>query len=240
MSAAVICLSSPSDVLSAVPHLLGFHPSSQSLVLVCLHSRGKSAQVGMLARFDRPEPGRPDEGWAVGAFDALIPALAREDPDAAMLIAYGTPSDDGAVAVEVLGAVLAEVGVQVRERLIVAGGLWRSLDRPRDPFWTVVPGPDAVPSLEFAVVAGSAPAASRTILEQRCAAGPRARAVVRSAPACSTPPARSRCSGEPPCGGGCYWTDATRSRPPTRPWRWPLSRCTREAARRYGTPWPAG
>ena len=59
---AVICLSSPVDVLSVVPHLLGFHPSSPSLVLVCLSSHGTGARVGMVARIDLPEEGDADRG----------------------------------------------------------------------------------------------------------------------------------------------------------------------------------
>lgn len=174
MSATVICLSSPADVLSAVPHLLGFHPSAPSLVLVCLTSHGKGTRVGMVARVDLP-----GEGQATEAADALLPAVAREDPDAAVLIAYGTADDDGLVAVEVLGAALTEVGVRVRDRLMVVDGRWKSLDWPDRHPWAVIPGPDAPPALEFAVVAGSAPAASRAVLARRCAAGPRAGAVGR-------------------------------------------------------------
>lgn len=173
MSAAVISLSSPVDVLSVVSHLLGFHPS-QSLVLVCLRSHGKGARVGLVARIDLPA-----EGQAAEAADALLPALAREDPDAAVVIAYGTADDNGAVAVEVLCGALTEVGVQVRARLVVVEGRWQSLDSPDRRDWTVVPGPDAAPSLEFAVVAGSAPVSSRSVLEGRCAAGARANAVGR-------------------------------------------------------------
>lgn len=61
-----------------------------------------------------------------------------------------------------------------------AGGRRGPVAVPRRPdrhAWTEVPGPDAAPSLEFAMVAGSAPAASRSVLEGRCAAGPRANAV---------------------------------------------------------------
>jgi hypothetical protein len=172
MSATVICLSSP-VVLSVVPHLLGFHPS-QSLVLVCLSSHGNGARVGMLARIDLP-----GEGHAVDAADALLPAIAREDPYAAILIAYGTSADEGTVAVEVLSDALTEVGVRVRDRLVVVEGRWQSLDSLDRHGWTVVPGPHAATSLEFAVVAGSAPVASRSVLERRCAAGPRADAVGR-------------------------------------------------------------
>jgi hypothetical protein len=105
--------------------------------------------------------------------------VAREDPDAAVLIAYADAVDEGTVAVEVLSRALTEVGVQVRERLLVVGGRWQSLDSPERDSWTVVPGPDAAPSLEFAVVAGSSPVASRSVLERRCAAGPRAVTVGR-------------------------------------------------------------
>ena len=67
----------------------------------------------------------------------------------------------------------------MRDRLVVVEGRWQSLDSPDRHVWTEVPGPDAAPSLEFAMVAGSAPAASRSVLEGRCAAGPRADAVGR-------------------------------------------------------------
>jgi hypothetical protein len=81
------------------------------------------------------------------------------------------------MVVEVVAAALSEVGVQVRDRLLVVGQRWRSLHWPEDQAWALAPGPDAAPSLEFALMAGSAPAASRTLLARRCAAGPRAAAV---------------------------------------------------------------
>ena len=173
MSAKAIRLFSPVDILSVVPHLLGFHPF-QALVLVCLHTHGTGSRVGMVARIDLPE-----EGHAADAADALLPAVAREDPDAAILIAYGTPEDEGTVAADALTDALTEVGIQMRDRLLVVQGQWRSLDSPDPQDWTVVPGPDAGPSLEFAVLAGSAPAASRSVLEARVAAGIRASAVGR-------------------------------------------------------------
>lgn len=131
MSTTVIRLSSsPADLLSVVPHLLGFHPNL-SLVLVCLTSHGRSAQLGMLARIDLPEAGH-----AANAVDALLPAVAREDPDSAVVIGYGTPDDHGTVAVEVLAGALAQVGVRVRDRLVVVDGRWQSLGSP-----TGRPGP---------------------------------------------------------------------------------------------------
>ena len=76
----------------------------------------------MVARIDLPA-----EGHAAEVADALLPAVAREDPDAAVLIAYADAVDEGTVAVEVLGGALTEVGVQVRERLLVVEGRWQSL-----------------------------------------------------------------------------------------------------------------
>ena len=74
MSATVNCLSTPADVLSVVPHLLGFHVD-RSLVLVCLTTTGRSTRLGMVARVDLPGPGQASE-----VADALLPAVAREDP----------------------------------------------------------------------------------------------------------------------------------------------------------------
>ncbi len=169
-----IRLSTPADVLSAVPHLLGFHVD-RALVLVCLTKTARSTRLGMVARVDLPGPGQASE-----VADALLPAVAREDPDAVILIAYGTAHDDAQVAVEVVAAALSEVGVQVRDRLLVVGQHWRSQHWPEDQAWADVPGPNAPAALEFAVITGSAPAASRTLLAQRCAAGSRAAAVGRA------------------------------------------------------------
>ncbi len=94
MSAAVTCLSSSADVSPAVPHVSGVHPA-RSLVLVCLSSHGNSARLGMVARIDLP-----GDGEAEDAVDAMLPAVAREDPNAAVLIAYGPTGDEGTVATE--------------------------------------------------------------------------------------------------------------------------------------------
>ena len=173
MSATVICLSTPADVLSVVPHLLGFHVD-RSLVLVCLTTTGRRTRLGMVARVDLPGPGQASE-----VADALPPAVAREDPEAVILVAYGTADDDGRVAAEVVAAALTEVGVRVRDRVLVTDQRWRSLDWPGEQAWADVPGPDAPAALEFAFTTGSAPATSRTLLARRCAAGSRAALVGR-------------------------------------------------------------
>ena len=174
-----IRLSSPSDVLSAVPHLLGYEVT-QSLVLICLGGAGHAedgsgrATLGMAARMDLPAPGE-----AAAAVDALLPAVARADPDAALVIAYADSLTDATVAVEVLSATLTEVGIKVLHRLAVVAGQWTSLDHPVRNSWTAVPSPGSSAALEFAVAPGSAPAASRSALVGRCAAGPRAAPVGR-------------------------------------------------------------
>lgn len=181
-----IRLSSPSDVLSVVPHVLGYEVS-ESLLLLCLDRPGDGrtgvggATFGMAARMDLPAPGQ-----AAAAVDALLPAVARADPDAALVIAYAASLTDATVAVEVLSATLTEVGIKVLHRLAVVAGQWTSLDHPHDHpahtkgfGWAPVPGPGARPALEFAVTLGSAPAASRSALVGRCAAGARAASVGR-------------------------------------------------------------
>jgi hypothetical protein len=56
MTTTLIRLSSPADLLSAVPHLLGFHPT-KSLTLLCLTGSG-SSRLGLVARVDLPELGQ--------------------------------------------------------------------------------------------------------------------------------------------------------------------------------------
>lgn len=177
MSAPTIRLSTPADLLAAVPHLLGFQPTD-SLVLVTLHRVADASRVGMVARLDLP-----DEGEATAAVEALLPALQREDPTTALLVGYGTVTADVVTAVEVAAGVLAANGLQPMDRFTVIGDRWRSLDCTDidccPPTGTAMPGADAPAGLEIAVTTGSSPSPSRDAMAQRVAAGPRAPAVGR-------------------------------------------------------------
>jgi hypothetical protein len=70
-------LTSPHDLLAAVPFLIGYHPSN-SLVLVAL----KDDSVGMAMRVDLPS------SQTSASYDLLATHFTREDADGAFLVAY--------------------------------------------------------------------------------------------------------------------------------------------------------
>jgi hypothetical protein len=80
-------LSSPADVISAVPYLLGFHPRD-SLVLVSLHG-GPDRRISLASRVDLPPPEREREAagelarivTAQGCDEVLIAVVGGGGPD---------------------------------------------------------------------------------------------------------------------------------------------------------------
>ena len=52
---STVTLSDPSEVLAAVPHLLGFHPTN-SFVLVTVHGSRRMSRIDLALRTDLPEP----------------------------------------------------------------------------------------------------------------------------------------------------------------------------------------
>lgn len=177
MSVPTIRLSSPRDLLAAVPHLLSFQPT-ESLVLVTLHTASNATRLGMVARVDLPSAGQAAE-----CVEALLPALYREAPSKAVLIGYGKGTADVYVAVEMAAELIAANGCPVMERITVVGDRWRSIDCTVPgccpPEGQPLPGREAVVGLEFVVGVGSAPAVSREALAERVAPGARAAAVGR-------------------------------------------------------------
>lgn len=114
-------LTSPHDLLAAIPFLIGYHPTD-SLVLVSL----KDESVGMAMRIDYPPVVQEDS--RTDAFARLVEYLVKEGADGALVIAYA-PDDrnDGAEILDSIAAALNRVEIQVREALLVCGGRWRSL-----------------------------------------------------------------------------------------------------------------
>lgn len=113
-------LTSPHDLLAAIPFLIGYHPTD-SLVIVSL----KEDCVGMAMRVDYPDI---DAAHCAEAFDALVFHLVREGAQGALIVAY-VPEDrnDG---VEILGNIstaLSRVEIPIRESLLIANGRWRSV-----------------------------------------------------------------------------------------------------------------
>ena len=118
MTTTTMHLRSPGELITAVPYILGFEPTD-SLVAIAL----KDGRVGLTSRIDLPDPDGADR-----AVEALLPALRREAPEQVILIAYeGTPGSAQTV-LDAFAAALTEEGFGIRDRLLVTGGRWRSLE----------------------------------------------------------------------------------------------------------------
>ena len=113
-------LTSPHDLLAAIPFLIGYHPAD-SLVIVSL----KEECVGMAMRVDYPSV---DATNSVEAFDALIYYLVREGAQGALVVAYVPEGrDDGLQILESISTALARAEIPIRESLLITRGRWRSV-----------------------------------------------------------------------------------------------------------------
>lgn len=123
----VLKLSTPDDVLAAVPYLLGFHPQ-QSLVVLGL--AGPRNRLGVTMRMDL-------DGMAAGEMAQRVVRALQEDGDTqAILLVYdppgptsGTPSSGLRPGEDVLTTVragLRRADIRLREALRVADGRWWS------------------------------------------------------------------------------------------------------------------
>ena len=110
-------LTSPHDLLAAIPFLIGYHPED-SLVVVSI----KENAVGMAMRIDYPVD-IPE-----GAYDLLASHLQRELATGALLVAY-VPSDrsDGEIVLADASAALTRIGIATDESLLIQGGRYRSV-----------------------------------------------------------------------------------------------------------------
>jgi hypothetical protein len=114
-------LTSPHDLLAAIPFLIGYHPSD-SLVLVSL----KDESVGMAMRVDYPT--KTDAVDLGEAYEGLVYHLVREGAEGALIVAYAPEArTDGAEILNNLAAALTRSQVEVRESLLISHGRWRSL-----------------------------------------------------------------------------------------------------------------
>ena len=122
-------LSSPADVLAAVPHLLGFHPARS---LVVIGAGGPRGRIRLGFRYDLPD--LPDAGAARRIADHAVALLAERRATTVIAVGYGpgrlvTPSMD------VFAAAARRRGLAPRELLRVEDGrywseLWRSWSWP--------------------------------------------------------------------------------------------------------------
>ena len=77
-------LSSPADVLAAVPHLLGFHPAKS---LVVVGAGGPRGRIRLGFRYDLPDP--PDAGAARRIADHAVAVLAERGATTVIAAGYG-------------------------------------------------------------------------------------------------------------------------------------------------------
>ena len=110
-------LTSPHDLLAAIPFLIGYHPQN-SLVLVAL----KDEAVGMAMRVDMPSD------LQASGYDLLASHFLRDEVDGAFVVAY---VGDGAVDPENvlinISAALVRAGIDIKESLIVRDNRFRSM-----------------------------------------------------------------------------------------------------------------
>ena len=110
-------LTSPHDLLAAIPFLIGYHPEN-SLVVVSL----KDETVGMAMRVDYPDH-LPE-----AAYNLLASHLLRDQSHGALIVAY-VPKDrlDGEDVLRELAGALARVDINVQESICVKDGRYRSV-----------------------------------------------------------------------------------------------------------------
>ncbi|GAA3226291.1 DUF4192 domain-containing protein [Nonomuraea helvata] len=98
-----LTLTSPTDILAAVPYLVGFHPKS-SLIVIGIHRR----QAKVVARWSLPFP--------PGTLAALEPAFEREGVTEIVIVGYG-PGDLVTPAVDEARLLAAKTAIHVGEAL---------------------------------------------------------------------------------------------------------------------------
>ena len=110
-------LTSPHDLLAAIPFLIGYHPED-SLVVVSI----KDNAVGMAMRIDYPV------AIPAGAYDLLASHLQRDGATGALLIAYvPTGRTDGESVLSDADAALKRIGIATEESLLIQSGRFRSV-----------------------------------------------------------------------------------------------------------------
>jgi len=109
-------LTSPHDLIAAIPFLIGYHPVD-SLVVVSI----KDECVGMAMRVDYPTD------LPATAYDLLAAHLQRDGATGALLVAYVPKSgSDGEAVLSDLTAALQRIQVKVEESLLIQDGRYRS------------------------------------------------------------------------------------------------------------------
>lgn len=116
----VVKIGSPGEVLSAVPYLLGFHPTRSIVVIGARPPRGR---VHVTFRYDLLDP--PEPGYASEIATHAAEVLRQQHVSMAIVVGYG-PGVLVTPIVEELRAQLAGAGIQLREMLRAEDGRYWS------------------------------------------------------------------------------------------------------------------
>jgi hypothetical protein len=110
-------LTSANDLITAIPFLIGFHPTN-SIVLISV----KDGAIGLAMRIDLPEH------LVSKQIDLLAHHFLRDQSEAALLVAYMPENrDDGDSILISLGAGLIRNGVDIQESIVVQSNRYRSI-----------------------------------------------------------------------------------------------------------------
>jgi len=113
-------LSSPADILAAVPHLLGFHPARS---LVVIGAGGPRDRVKLGFRYDLPDP--PDAGITRQIAEHAVAVLDKRGATAVIAVGYG-PGRLVTPLVDAFTAAARRGGLAVRDLLRVEDGRYWS------------------------------------------------------------------------------------------------------------------
>src|SRR5438034_5381714 len=109
-------LSSPADVLAAVPHLLGFHPVKS---LVVIGAGGPRGRIRLGFRYDLPDP--PDAMAAHRIADHAVAVLAERRATTVIAAGYG-PGRLVTPVIDAFAAAARRRGLAQRELVRGAAG----------------------------------------------------------------------------------------------------------------------
>jgi hypothetical protein len=110
-------LTSAHDLITAIPFLLGFHPS-ESIVLIAV----KEDAIGLAMRIDLPDRLESE------AIDQLARHFLREEADAALVVAYlPAGRSDGDQLLIALGAGFIRNGIAIQESILVQDERYKSI-----------------------------------------------------------------------------------------------------------------